>query len=167
MKNYKQQFIMRTNEVFPDTPKYEVIKDQVVYPKEEMKEPKKYFFVRFALAPVLVVMLLVFVSFGLSREKEQKALVKAEKEVLNAPLEVKVDEQLSDSDIYINYPMMYTGCDLTNRISSNANWDLYENGKLVDKHGLSLSRGVRTYQIKFYRGDKELKSCNIQIKVGN
>ena len=166
MKKYQQQFINRTSKIMPDNPTYTNIKDQVIYPKAEAIEPRSHIFRRYILAPVVVVLVLVTLSFFLTNEKSRKQVEQSQKEVLNAPLEVKVDDAINNEDILINFPLMYTGCDLTHHISTNANWDIYENGKLVDKHLVNLSQGTKTYQIRFYRGNKVLKTSNIQINVG-
>ena len=166
MNKYKQQFINRTNSIMPSDATYSKIKDQVIYPKQEALETKNHIFRRYILAPVVVIVALVTLSFFLTTEKQNKQIIASEKEVLNAPLEVKVDNTESSDDIQISLPLMYTGCDLTNHITTNANWDIYLNGKLIDKHLVHLTKGIQTYQIKFYRGSKVIKTSNIQISVG-
>lgn len=166
MRKYKQQFINRTNEMIPTHQSYMDIKDQVIYPKQELIENQNHLFRRYILAPVIVIVFLVTLSFFLTTEKQNRQIDQSQKEVLNAPLEVKVDNMISDDDIQINFPLMYTGCDLTTHISTNANWDIYDNGQLIDKHLINLSKGIQTYQICFYRGNKVIKTTNIQISVG-
>jgi len=147
--------------------KFDDIKNQIKIKNYEVSKRKFNFK---PLIPALSVLLLALIILPMSFIINNKTKEKDVSEFRNYKVEMKSHSdsvELSDTNIYINYPMMVNACNLEKELSFNSIWDIYQDGKVVDKSHLDLSLGEQTYDLYLYKLNNVEKVYKVNIQVGD
>lgn len=140
------------------------IKDNI-YIKEldiETKKPNLSFLYPIFLA-LLIVALIIPISISISTNKKIDDFKNYEVSLKS----YSEDVSLNDQDIYINYPMMVNSCNLEEELEFNSNWEIFSNGKKVDKQSLNLDLGSQQYELYLYKLNQVVTVYNLNIQVGD
>ena len=149
---------------------FQDIKERINYKDYQINQKERIHKLIY-LSPVLIIIIMALVIIPIvinqdtspaSKDLSYEELLKYEVKLDSYSNDVKVE----DSKIRIDYPMMVKGCNLSNSLNFNTNWDVYDNGNILDKDNIALNLGTNNYTIRLYKLNQVSKVYDLEIQVG-
>ncbi len=169
MNKTKKQFIKQIDQINLNV-EFNQIKNQINYNKAlNIKKPinKKRNLI-ISLSSISFACACIILSFVLiiNNNINNKAYL----DIANKELKLEKQSEsviVENENIYINYSMMAIGCDLTDELEfTYDNWQVYQNGKIIDKEHVDLNIGLNEYEIKLFRLNEVEEDYKLEIRVG-
>lgn len=167
MKKFKTHIIEKIDNLIPEKKEFSKIKKGLTYtwvmPRKIHLKP--WFHASCGLAALVVILLCLSTYFGQGMVSTPEVTEKVEEMHL-----VSWDENVYclGENIYIDYPMLTTKCNIESKILfSDTYWEVYQDGKQIDKSNIPLSFGVNTFTICEKSIGDDLPLYNLNILVGS
>ncbi len=165
MNNIKNKF----NESFDNitiNSDFSKIKNQLNFKptiKESKRSLKPLIFTLAPLTLILLVMIPLLIN-GFTKENEPSY-----QDLMNYEIHldtISSNTSIENNNINIILPMMFNECNLLKNIDVNSNYEVLQNGKVLDKEHLNLNLGDNNYDVIVYRLNQISDIYKLSITVG-